>query len=100
MAFNTVFKGSTSGSIASIPLDIPCEIKSYTLVNTSASTLTVNLFISSNETGESVRILEKDKSIAVGGIVQSEISIKVLPKYAILITSNDTLDYYFTLSEI
>jgi len=98
MAFNTVFKGSTSGSIASIPLNIPCNIKSYTLVNTTAGAITVNLYISSNEDGSSIRILEKDKSIAAGGIVEKSIDIKVLPKYAILITTSGALDYYFSLS--
>lgn len=98
MAFNTVFKGSTSGSIASLPLNISSKIISYTLVNTSAGSITVNLYISSNETGENIRILEKDKSIAAGASVQETVEIKVLPKYAILITSSDTLDYYFSLS--
>ncbi len=98
MAFNTVFKGNTSGSIASIPLNIPCNIKSYTLVNTTVGSITVNLYISSNEDGSSVRILEKDKSIAAGAIVEKSIDIKVLPKYAILITTSGELDYYFSLS--
>jgi len=98
MAFNTVFKGNTSGSIASIPLNIPCNIKTYTLVNTTAGSITVNLYISSNEDGSSIRILEKDKSIAAGGIVEKSIDIKILPKYAILITTSGELDYYFSLS--
>jgi len=95
MAFNTVFKGTTSGSIASIPLNIPCVIKSFIITNEAAANVTV--YISSNEDGSAVRITALDTALAEKGKLEVNLNIKVNPNHAILIVTDAAIDYYFTI---
>jgi hypothetical protein len=95
MAFNTVFKGTTSGSIASIPLNIPCVIKSFIITNEAAANVTV--YISSNDDGSAVRITALDTALAEKGKLEVRLDIKINPNHAILIVTDASIDYYFTI---
>jgi hypothetical protein len=95
MAFNTVFKGTTSGSIASIPLNNSCVIKSFIITNEAAANVTV--YISSNEDGSAVRITALDTALAEKGKLEVNLNIKVNPNHAILIVTDASIDYYFTI---
>lgn len=97
MALKVPFKGNTSGSITSMVLNIPSVIKSITLVNKSGSTATVNVYVSSNSDGSAVSIVPYNMQLAAGQSYERSDSIQVLAGYAILITTNQSLDYYFSI---
>jgi hypothetical protein len=97
MAFKVPFKGNTSGSITTTLLNIPCVVKSITLVNKSGSTATVNVYISSNEDGSAVSIVPYNMQLATGNSYERDTDIQVLAGYSILITTNQSLDYYFSI---
>jgi|688.fasta_scaffold16404_4 hypothetical protein len=96
MAFNTVFKGTTSGSIASIPLNNSCVIKSFIITSVGVAQFTV--YIASNEDGSAVRITAIDTALAEKGKLEVNLDIKVNPNHAILIVTDAEIDYYFTIS--
>ena len=96
----SVFRGNTSGSIASVPMDIPCKITGIVLMNNSGSTATVNVYISNNSSGQSILIFPKNMAIPTGEGRERFDPLKIIKGDAILITTNQSLDYYITFSPI
>jgi hypothetical protein len=89
-----VFSGNTSGSIASIAYNIPSTIKSYSLTNRTGGSVTANLVIIPNG-GSPVYVWSG--SIATGESQTSDIPIKLLVGYQILIIVSGSTDYYFNI---
>lgn len=89
-----VFSGNTSGSIASIAYNIPSTIKSYSLTNKSGGSITANLVIIPNG-GTPVYVWSG--SIATGASQTSDVPIKLLAGYQILIVVSGSCDYYFSI---
>lgn len=96
----SVFRGNTSGSIASVPMGIPCKISGIILTNMSGSSATVNVYISNNSTGSTVAIFPKNMTIASGEARERFEPLKIIKGDAILITTNQSLDYYITFSPL
>lgn len=90
-------KGNTSGSISSIPINLPCLIRSIILTNKSAAAITVNCSIVSNATGVSLSIIPKDNSIAIGGQFVSSTIIEMPAGLNLIISTSGSLDYYISL---
>lgn len=91
-----VFKGSTSGSIAQVAYNIPNGILTFSLVNTSGASNTVNLYISDG-VGSDVRVLPMNLTISAGDSVFSTNGITVSGGNNIFITVTGSIDYYFSI---
>ena len=96
----SVLRGNTSGSIASVPMGIPCKISAIVLTNMSGSSATVNVYISNNSKGDTVSIFPKNMTIATGEARERFEPLKIIKGDAILITTNQSLDYYITFSPL
>ena len=96
----SVVRGNTSGSIATVPVDIPCKVTGIILTNTSGSSATVNVYISNNITGQTIRIFPQNMTIPTGESRERFDHLKIIKGDAVLITTNQSLDYYITLSPI
>lgn len=59
---------ATKGTLYTVPASTRTIIKSITLVNTSASAVTVNIYLKPGATSR--RIMPKDLSIAAGALVE------------------------------
>ena len=91
-----IFKGTTTGSIASSALQIPSTVKSWSLANTDGGSITVTVKIVNGVSGDVVVFQD---SIANGHSVLSNIPITILTGYYIIITASASCDYYFSISE-
>jgi len=90
-----VLKGNTSGSIASVAYNIPSTISSYSLTNKSGGSITANLVVIPNG-GTPVYVWSG--SIATGASQMSDVPIKLLAGYQILIIVSGSCDYYFSIN--
>jgi len=88
-----VLKGTTSGSIRSIPLDIPCNIKSICFYNRTGGSITVLVAISI----DTVETFVKSTTLAAGVSEYLKTDILVPKSAEIVVASSGTLDYYLTL---
>lgn len=89
-----IFKGNTSGSIASIAYNIPSEIVSYSLTNKSGGSITANLVIIPNGSNP---VYVWSGSISTSATQTSDVPIKLLAGYQILIIVSGSCDYYFSI---
>ncbi len=90
-----VLSGTTSGSIAGIPYNIPSTISSFYLTNMTGGSISVSVSIVSNETGGSVALFNQD--IAANDTFKSEVAIKLLAGFTVLISTSGELDYFFSI---
>jgi hypothetical protein len=93
----SVLQGNTTGSIASVALNIPCTIVSFSLVNMTGGSITVGVVIV--PAGEDAPVYIWNGVIAQDTSYVSDVPVIVLSGYQILITSSGSVDYYFSLSE-
>ena len=90
-----VFRGLDAYKQISDIFNIPCYIKSFSLTNDSGSSVDATVAITSTE--------YPDYIIYSGTILQNDcvlydVPIKILPGYAIFVTSNpSSINYYFTI---
>lgn len=90
-----VFKGNTSGSVASIAYNVPSTIVSYSLTNKTGGSVTANLVIVPDG-GSPVYVWSG--SIAAGATQTSDVPVKLLAGYQILIIVSGSTDYWFSIS--
>ena len=91
-----IFKGTTTGSIASSALQIPSTVKSWSLANSSGGSITVSVKIVN---GSGTDVIVYQDAIATGESVSSNVPITILTGYYIIITASASCDYYFSISE-
>lgn len=89
-----VLSGNTSGSIASVAYNIPSTIVSYYLTNKTGGSITVSLVVIPNG-GTPVYVWSG--SIAAGVTERSDVPIKLLRAYQVLIITSGSLDYYISI---
>lgn len=88
-----VLKGTTSGSIRSIALDIPSNIKSICFYNRTGGSITALVAISVS----SVETFIKSTTLSALGSEYLKTDILVPTSGEIVIASSGTLDYYLTI---
>ena len=88
-----VLKGTTSGSIRSIPYNIPSKIVSVCLYNRSGGNVTATISISVDASETFI----KSFTIASLGSEYLETNIIVPKEAEIVVASSGTLDYYLTI---
>jgi hypothetical protein len=92
-----VISGNTSGSISQVVANIPSEIISYTLVNKTAGSITVSVYIV--ETGVSqVAIMPYQISLGTGEAYVSDTKVLVMANRSIHIVTTGSVDYYFSVT--
>lgn len=89
-----VLSGNTSGSIASIAYNVPSVIKSYSLTNKSGVSITASIVIIPNG-GTPVYVWSG--TVATNASQISDMPIKLLAGYQILIIVSGSTDYYFSI---
>ncbi len=89
-----VILGNTTGSIRSIALNIPSTIVSHSLTNRTGGSITVSLGVFT-PTGHEIYFWSG--TIATVATQISDIPIKILNDYQILLIVSGSCDYYFTL---
>lgn len=88
-----VLKGTVTGSIRSIPYNIPSTIKSICLYNRSGGSVTATIAISV----DTIETYIKSFTIASLGSEYLETNILVPKEAEIVIASSGSLDYYLTI---
>lgn len=91
-----VIEGNVSGSISTVPFNIPCKIISGYLTNRTGGNVIVNLYV---VTGTGDRAIIPINLTLISGqmyIITEEIVMK--PGYYFIIVSNASLDYYFSIA--
>lgn len=91
-----VFEGNITGSIRSSAKNLPSSIKSFSLVNKSASVISVTVYISSASSAE-IAITPLSVLLDVGEAYISNVERKVLTSYYIIVVASGDCDYYFTI---
>ena len=89
-----VIEGNTSGSIASVAYNIPSTIVSWFLSNKTGGSVTVSLIIVPDG-GTPVTLWSG--AIATATTEKSDIPVKLLAGYQIIITTTGSLDYYLSI---
>lgn len=94
-----VWSDTINAEFISDSLNVPAEIISFTIMNTSALTITANVYIK-DINGNDVAIVPKDLSLGVNtGLVND--TLFYIPKgYKVRITTTDDLSFYFTIKLI
>lgn len=87
--------GTTTGSIAGIPYNIPATISSFYLTNKTGGSITVTVSISSNDTGSNVALFSQ--AIAANDTYKSDVPILLLAGFTILIVTSGSVDYFFSI---
>ena len=90
-----VIQGHTTGSIASISYDIPATIISGYLVNKTGGSIIVNLYVATGTGDRSIIPLNLTLISGTMYILEERVILK--PGYYLIIVTNGSLDYYFSL---
>lgn len=88
-----ILSGNTTGSVASVPLNIPCIIKSYSIVNRTGGNVNYNVFVSVNGVAIAIRY----RTLAAFNSYEEKTNIIVPANGTIIITTSGSVDYYFSL---
>jgi hypothetical protein len=93
-----ILAGNTSGSIQSVAYKNPCKIVSFTLVNKSGGSISVNVFI---DTGQAVHVIPMNSLVQISGAyIYSGEPIYLLANHSIAVLTTGAVDYYFTLESM
>jgi hypothetical protein len=91
-----VFKGTTGSSVSSGTYNVPCEIKTFVIVNKSGGAITLNASIVVGST--LVSLLPYNLVLDTGDTVYEDAPIKILSDFSIYLTTTGNVDYYFSIS--
>jgi hypothetical protein len=89
-----VLQGNISGSITSVAYDIPSTIVSYYLTNMTGGALTVSLAVVPDG---GPTVYTWTGSIAANSTERSDVPIKLLRGYQILIVTAGSIYYYISI---
>lgn len=86
--------GTISGSIKSVALQVPCNVKWFSLYdNGSGSTGRIGMVISGHE------VYFHAFTLAANASSEQLVDIKLLAGAQIIVVSSNSIDYVFTLSD-
>lgn len=91
----SVFRGTVTGSISGMPYNIASTIKSWYLTNNTGGSITVNVSLVNNLTGEATKIFNRD--IAANESVSDEVEIIMPYGWTLYIATSGSLDYWFSI---
>jgi hypothetical protein len=89
-----VFKGSVSGSILQVALNIPCEVLSYSLVNKTGGSVTATVYV---RDADGLDIQIDRQTLAANATYISGVKIKLLGFCSIYLVVSGQVDYYFSI---
>lgn len=88
-----VISGNTSGSILSDVFKIAGWVKSYSLVNKTAGTITVSVAVVT----AGGQVFTDSVSLAANAAQKTDVGFEIQAGSELLITAGGSLDYYFTI---
>ena len=91
-----VIQGNTSGSIATVAYNIPCKIISGYLVNKTGGNVIVNLYVVVGG-GNNRSIIPLNTTLISGSMWILNEEVILAKNYYLIITTNGSLDYYFSI---
>jgi hypothetical protein len=91
-----VFSGNVTGSVLQVAANIPSGVMSFSLVNKSAGTNTVNMYVR-DSLGNNISIIPYNLLLDSGDTVFSDSPIKILAGASIFLTVTASLDYYVSI---
>ncbi len=89
-----IIAGNTTGSISSTAYNISSTITSWFLTNMTAGGITVGLIVI--PTGDAP-VTVWSGTIAANGTERSDVPIKMLAGFVVIITTSGSLDYYLNI---
>lgn len=90
-----VLHGNITGSVATIPFNIPCKVISARFVNRSVGTITFNVYVA---TGNGDREITPLNYVMISGSMYLiDRSFIMKPGYYFIIVSSGSLDYYISI---
>lgn len=92
---SSVISGNTSGSIASIGLNIPATIASWSLVNKTGGSITASVVIIPEDASP---VYVWSGSIAANATQDSDKPINLPTMWRVLIVVSGSTDYFFSLT--
>lgn len=95
-----VLKGNITGSVSTIPFDLPCKVVSFFLTSKSSSTITVNMYIVAGGSGSSIAAVPVNLVCISGSIYTSSDEIILPQGYYFIITASGSLDYYISIKPL
>lgn len=91
-----VLKGNVSGSISTIPINIPCWVKSGFFVNKSTGSVILNVYVSRGD-GQDREVIPLNTTLISGTMYYFVDEFKMDGGDYFIIVTNGSLDYYITL---
>jgi len=92
-----VLQGNISGSVSTIPFDIPCTIISARFVNRSLATITFNVYVATGSGDREITPL--DYVMISGSVYLIETPFIMKPGYYLIISSSGSLDFYISITK-
>lgn len=89
------FRGNINGSVSSSPMNLPMSISSFSLVNKSASAVTVNVYMINDISQVSISPL--NQSLSAAEMYEGTREVVMLASEQILIQTTGSVDYDFTI---
>ncbi len=89
-----IIAGNTTGSISSTAYNVPATITSWFLTNMTAGGITVGLIVI--PTGDNP-VTVWSGTIAANGTEKSDIPIKLLAGFVVIVTTSGSLDYFLCI---
>lgn len=93
-----VFKGNIYGTIDSQSQSLPQKLDYFTLVNKTASTIGVNVYLISGI--QSISMIPLNQQLATGEMFYADSGHIVLATEQIRLQTSGSTDYIFTLSDL
>ncbi len=91
-----VLQGNITGSINTVAYNIPCKIISGYLTNKTGGNVIVNLYVVTGD-GDDRSIIPLNTTLISGSMWIIEENVILLSGYYLIITTNGSLDYYFSI---
>ena len=90
-----VISGNISGSVSTIPFNIPCDIVSARFVNRSINSIALNVYVATS--GGDREITPLNYIIISGTIYIIDQKVRIRAGDYLIIVSSGSLDYYITV---
>lgn len=90
-----VLSGNVSGSISTVPFNIPCKIISGYFVNKTGGDVILNVYVATGSGDRS--IVPLNLTLISGTMYIIDETVLLPANYYLIIVTNGSLDYYITI---
>lgn len=93
-----IFKGNTSVNVGSPIYTLPFQVTFFTIANKASGSTTINVYVSKDT--ENISIVPKDLQLSVGDMLEGSSELVMEAGSQLKIETDDSVDYYFTISNL